>query len=100
MNTNTKSTRSANANENAIFSEIAKYRLIIEQAKQELETLETEIKDAMAADGVEQITGNEHKTTFKQVKTNRFDSKAFKLDDPATYEKYTRETVSNRFNFS
>lgn len=86
-------------NYNNTFSEIAKYRLIIEEAKAELERLENNIKEYMTKNSLEELTGNEHKATFKAVTSNRFDTKAFKLDDPATYEKYSTVNTSMRFTF-
>lgn len=88
-----------NTNYNNTFADIAKYRLIIEEAKNELEKLENEIKDYMTINALEELTGNEHKATFKAVTSSRFDTKAFKLDNPAIYEKYSKASESMRFTF-
>lgn len=83
-----------------VFASYAEYKRIEEAAKAEAEKLKAEIIELMKAEGLETLPGIEHKATYKQVITKRLDTKAVKLDLPAVYDKYAKETKSMRFNFS
>ena len=78
----------------------AEYIAIANQAKEEAEKLKNELIEFMETEKIDTLQGNEHKATLKAVTTNRMDTKAFKLDDPATYEKYCRKSTTTRFNFN
>ena len=86
---------------NTIFSEIAQYRVIIAEAQAELDRLEAEVKEHMAANNLTELLGNEHKATYKAVISNRFDSKAFKADGyEDLYKAYQKPSTSMRFTFA
>ena len=85
---------------NAIFSEMAQYKAIIKQAEAELTKYEAEVKDRMTTSGVDEILGNEHHATYKEVVQNRFDSKAFKADHVDMYTAYQKPSTSMRFTFA
>lgn len=85
---------------NAIFSEMAQYKAIIKQAEAELAKYEAEVKDRMTTSGVDEILGNEHHATYKEVVQNRFDSKAFKADHADMYTAYQKPSSSRRFTFA
>ena len=85
---------------NAIFSEMAQYKAIIKQAEAELAKYEAEVKDRMTTSGVDEILGNEHHATYKEVVQNRFDSKAFKTDHADMYIAYQKPSTSMRFTFA
>lgn len=86
---------------NTIFSEIAQYRVIIAEAQAELDRLEAEVKEHMAANNLTELLGNEHKATYKAIISNRFDSKAFKADGyEDLYKAYQKPNTSMRFTFA
>lgn len=84
---------------NNVLSEIAKYRNIKKECEDILSDLEEEVKEYMTLEGMETLIGDEHTATYRAVTSSRFDSKSFKLDYPDMYDKYSRESVSQRFNF-
>ena len=86
---------------NAIFAEMAQYKIIMKQAEAEYSRYEEEIKARMTASGADEILGNEHKATYKEVVSNRFDSKAFKADGyEDLYKAYQKPSASMRFTFA
>lgn len=88
------------ANYNETFAKYAEWRRIAEDAAKAADELKKEIIDFMKSENIDTLSGLEHKATYKAITSNRLDTKALKLDCPAIYDKYTRETKSNRFNFS
>lgn len=87
-------------NYNETMRNYAEYIAIANQAKAEAEKLKNELIEFMTSENLDILQGNEHKATLKTIESNRFDTKVFKLDDPATYEKYCRKSTTTRFNFS
>ena len=86
---------------NAKFKAIAQYRLMEEEAKREREALEAEIKVYMTESEITELIGDEHKATYKEVISNRFDSKAFKADGyEDLYKAYQKPSASMRFTFA
>ena len=85
---------------NAIFAEMAQYKSIIAQAEAEYSKYEAEIKARMTEAGDDTLIGNEHKATYKEVVSNRFDSKAFKADHADMYIAYQKPSTSMRFTFA
>ena len=85
---------------NSIFKEMAQYKAIIAQAQAEYDKYEAMVKEQMTADGLDTIIGDEHKATYKEVISNRFDSKAFKADHSDMYDQYKKSSSSMRFTFA
>lgn len=85
---------------NDTFKQLAEWLAIESQAADQVKALKQEIINYMKSEDIETLQGIEHKATYKKVTSNRLDTKALKLDMPAVYDKYSRETKSNRFNFS
>lgn len=85
---------------NAKFKAIAQYRRMEEEAKAERELIEAEIKAYMTESGIAELIGDEHKATYKEVISNRFDSTAFKKDHADMYESYKKKSSSMRFTFA
>lgn len=69
----------------------------IEQLQAEAEAIRDAIKAEMVEQGTEVLTGNGWKASWKVVESSRFDSKALKAADPATYALYTISTRTSRF---
>lgn len=84
---------------NNTFKQLAEWIAIENQAAEQVKTLKQEIIDYMKSEGIDTLQGIEHKATYKKVTSNRLDTKMLKVDNPAIYDKYTVESVSNRFNF-
>ncbi len=63
----------------------------------EIEATKDAIKAEMAAQGVDTLTGDDFKVTWKSVQSSRFDSKKFKTDHADIYALYTRKTETKRF---
>lgn len=85
---------------NETLSAIAQYRLMEEEAKKLREALEAEIKEYMIANALTELVGNEHKATYTEIISNRFDSTAFKRDHADLYEAYKKQSSTMRFTFA
>lgn len=85
---------------NELFAEMAQYKNIIAEATAEYEKCEAIIKEQMMAEGVDTLIGSEHKATYKQIISHRFDSTAFKKDHADMYESYKKQSSCMRFTFA
>lgn len=83
-----------------LLKAIAEYRRIIEDAEAELEALEKTAIRRMEERGISELKSDEHKATYKEVVSNRFDSKAFKSDFADIYDLYKKPKASMRFTFA
>lgn len=63
---------------NQKFKELAQYKMMEAEAKALKEAVEAELKAMMETEGIDTLIGDEHKATYKEVTSSRFDSKAFK----------------------
>lgn len=87
------------ANYNETFKSLAEWIAIENQAADQVKALKQEIIDFMKSENIDTLQGIEHKATYKTVTSNRLDTKMLKVDNPEIYDRYTVESVSNRFNF-
>lgn len=86
---------------NSKFKELAEYKLMEAEAKALREAIEAEIKAYMESENIESLIGDEHKATYKEVVSNRFDSAAFKkAGHEDLYREFTKASTSMRFNFA
>lgn len=86
---------------NALFKEIAEYKMMEAEAKAMREQAEARVKEIMESEGIDTLLGDEHKATWKEVISNRFDSAAFKKDGYADlYKEYQKPSASMRFTFA
>lgn len=83
-----------------IMKSLAEYTRLEEETSAIIEGLKDELKAIMTAQNTDTLTGTEHKASWKAVTSSRFDSTAFKRDNPAVYSQYTKITTSRRFTFS
>ena len=67
---------------NEVMKTIAEYARIAEEAQKVVEENKQILKGYMTEAGLEELIGDEHKATYKEVVSNRFDSKAFQKDGP------------------
>lgn len=84
---------------NTVFAELAQYTRLQEETAAIIDGLKDEIKEYMNAAGLEVLTGNEHKASYKTVTAARVDTTALKKDMPDIAAAYTRTTQSKRFIF-
>lgn len=85
---------------NTIMREMAQYKRIIEEAQAEYDSRRKELEAYMTELEQEVLIGDEHKVTYKEVVSNRFDSTAFKRDHADMYEAYKKASTSMRFTFA
>lgn len=86
-------------NLDAIMAELAQYIRMQEEAAAMVESLKDQLKERMAAAGVESLAGSEHKATYKAVTSSRVDATALKKELPEIAAKYTKTTTARRFTF-
>lgn len=87
-------------NLNALMREIAEYSRMAEEIGETLDSLKDSLKKYMDENGLETLTGNEHKATYKTVTSSRIDTTALKRNAPDIAEKYTKTTETKRFTFA
>ncbi len=85
---------------NALFREIAQFKLIEAEAKANREAAEAKVKAIMAENNIDTILGDEHKATWKEIISNRLDTKLLQKEMPKVAERYTKASKSMRFTFS
>lgn len=85
---------------NEKFRELAQYKLMLEETKKEVETIEAEIKAYMEESGKDELIGDEHKATWREYQERRFDSTAFKKDHADMYEAYRVSQTKRPFKFA
>lgn len=86
-------------NLDTIMADLAQYIRMQEEAAAMVESLKNQLKDRMAAAGVESLAGSEHKATYKAVTSSRVDATALKKELPEIAAKYTKTTTARRFTF-
>lgn len=87
-------------NLDTIMAELAQYIRIQEEAAAMVESLKDQLKERMAAAGVESLAGSEHKATYKAVTSSRVDTTRLKKDLPEIAARYTKTTTARRFTFA
>lgn len=87
-------------NINETMKELAQWQRMQEEAAAMVEALKDQIKEHMTAAGLEVLTGDEHKATFKTVSSSRIDTAALKKGHPDIAAQYTRTTETKRFTFA
>lgn len=85
---------------NSTARDLMSVRAMIEGLQEEAEALTDKLKAAMVEQGTEALQGDGWKATWKNVNSNRFDSKAFKADHADLYTAYSKATTTTRFVLS
>lgn len=85
---------------NKTLREMAQYKILIEEAEAEYNRLREMCEEHMTEEGTDTIIGDEHKVTWKEVTSNRFDSTAFRKDHGDMYKAYQKASTSKRFTFA
>lgn len=89
----------AQNNLDSLMREIAEYTRMAEEIAVTLDSLKDTLKKHMEENGLEVLTGNEHKASYKAVTSSRIDTTALKRDMPEIAAKYTKTTNTRRFLF-
>ena len=87
-------------NINKTMEELAQWQRMQEEAAAMVESLKDQIKEHMTAAGLEVLTGDEHKATFKMVISSRIDTAALRKERPDIATQYTKTTETKRFIFA
>lgn len=87
-------------NIDSIMKELSEYIRMQEEAAAMVESLKDQLKEHMAAAGVDSLAGSEHKATYKAVTSSRVDTAAIKRDMPEVAARYTKTTTTRRFTFA
>lgn len=77
--------------------EIRNFENEIKQMQEVVDSLKDELKNEMTSRGVDELDTGTFKMSYKEVVSNRFDSKAFQKDNEIIYKAYLKESVSKRF---
>lgn len=64
----------------------------------EAENIKDELKSIMMKEGVDELTGDDWKVTWKKVLSSRFDQSNFKASHPDLFESFKVISESRRFN--
>ena len=85
---------------NNTMKQLAEYQRIQEETTAIIDGLKDELKKYMQENNTDVIIGTEHKASYKDVVSNRLDSKALKNDMPDIASRYTITTTTKRFTFN
>lgn len=85
---------------NTTAHDLISVRAMIEELQAEAEALTDKLKAAMVERGEETLQGDGWKASWKNVNSQRFDSKAFKADHADLYGQYSKATTTTRFVLS
>lgn len=77
-----------------------KYEAMMEELKNEADTIRNSIKAEMEARDVEELIAGQYIIRWTSVLSNRFDSTGFKRVCPELYKAYTKQVSSRRFTIS
>lgn len=70
---------------------------LISEAQTEAESIKDELKAEMINRNTEEMTVDVFKIKYKTVKSNRFDTTAFKSTHKELYNQYIKQTETRRF---
>ena len=87
-------------NINEIMAQLAQYQRMADETASIIDGLKDQIKSYMTENGLDTLTGDEHKATYKAVDSSRIDTKALKQELPEIADRYTTTTHTMRFTFA
>ena len=79
---------------------LKEWEALLAEAQEQVESIKDELKAHMNANGLEELEAGTHIVRYTTVKTNRFDSTAFKKEHLDLYKEFTKLTTSRRFAIS
>ena len=77
--------------------ELRNFENEIKQMQEVVDSLKDELKNEMTARGVDELDTGTFKLAYKEIVSNKFDSKSFQKDNEIIYKAYLKESVSKRF---
>lgn len=81
----------------ANVSELRELRRMADEIQAEIDAIQDKIKEHMTAANVDTLNGPDYKITWKAVSSSRFDTTAFKKENPEIAAMYTKTSTSKRF---
>lgn len=81
-------------------NDLRELRRMADEIAAEIDAIQDQIKEHMTAAGVDVLTGTDYKITWKTVTSSRFDTTAFKKENPEIAAAYTRTTTARRFTIA
>lgn len=85
------------ANMEEKITELKELKAMVKAFESEIAEIEHELKNEMTALQKDEYTIGIHTIRYKEVTSNRFDSKAFKADFEDIYKEYCKPSTSMRF---
>lgn len=82
---------------NAEIKELRELRRMADELAAEIESITDAVKQEMQVQGVDTLTGDDWRATWKTVQSSRFDSKAFKAARPDLYGAFSHKVENRRF---
>ncbi|MBR6405893.1 MAG: hypothetical protein IKS18_06860 [Lachnospiraceae bacterium] len=82
------------------IEELMEWEQLLEEAKQQAETIRDEIKQTMLDRDTEELEVGAYIVRWTSVLSNRFDTTAFKKTYADLYKTYTKQVSSKRFCIS
>lgn len=79
---------------------LLEWEKIMEEAKEQAETLRDELKQEMIARNTEELTAGQYIVRWTSVLSQRFDSTAFKKTMPDVYRSFIKQVTSRRFSIA
>lgn len=77
--------------------ELKALQRMAEELNMEITTLQDEIKATMTEHNTDTLTAGAFKITWKQITSERLDSKTLKVALPEIVERFTKTTTTRRF---
>jgi len=77
--------------------ELKELQRMAEELNAEITTLQDEIKATMTEQNTDTLTAGAFKITWKQITSERLDSKALKASLPEIVARFTKTTTTRRF---
>ena len=84
----------------ANVSELRELRRMADEIQAEIDAIQDKIKEHMTAANVDTLNGPDYKITWKTITSARFDTAAFKKDNPEIAAAYTKTTTARRFTLA
>ena len=77
--------------------ELKELEAMIKELEEELEALKDVIKADMTSKGIEEMIAGNYTVRYKDVVSQRIDSKTLKKELPDVYGKYSKQVTAKRF---
>ena len=84
----------------AKLNEIKELQVMQEELEAQLDALKDEVKAEMVKQGVEKMLVGTYKVSYTKYIQHRFDSTAFKAENKALYEQYSKAVQAQRFTIA